>query len=207
MNRRQFAFWLSAGLFGLAERLHASSLDALAALVVQCVEVERDGRTVIEQQRWRAAENDTWRWFERETFREGVWEPSGITTPVNKLTGERYAGAIGYLDESLVPAAVRQGEVDPEKGLTEIECVETAPGVASVARKAREGRPPSKWLRSLYADELACWLHTIEVSPVGVGGMTVWTHLTRDHGFDPEKIEGLTEEEQFKLHAAAHHGY
>jgi hypothetical protein len=37
--------------------------------------------------------------------------------------------------------------------------------------------------------------------------MTYWTHLTRDHFFDPEKIEGLTEAEQAKLHAAAHDGY
>ena len=37
--------------------------------------------------------------------------------------------------------------------------------------------------------------------------MTVWTHLTRDHMFAEDHIEGLTEKEQFKLHAAAHYGY
>ena len=37
--------------------------------------------------------------------------------------------------------------------------------------------------------------------------MTYWTHLTRDHSFDPEEIKGLTEDEQAKLHAAAHYGY
>jgi hypothetical protein len=37
--------------------------------------------------------------------------------------------------------------------------------------------------------------------------MTCWTHLTRDHFFDPVKIAGLTEDEQAKLHAAAHYGY
>jgi hypothetical protein len=37
--------------------------------------------------------------------------------------------------------------------------------------------------------------------------MTYWEHLTRDHGFDPIRIEGLSIEEQAKLHAAAHYGY
>ena len=47
----------------------------------------------------------------------------------------------------------------------------------------------------------------IEVPEAGVSGMTYWTHLTRDHSFDPVKIAGLTIDEQAKLHAAAHHGY
>jgi hypothetical protein len=37
--------------------------------------------------------------------------------------------------------------------------------------------------------------------------MTYFEHLTRDHSFDPEKIEGLTDEELAKLHGAAHFGY
>jgi hypothetical protein len=78
---------------------------------------------------------------------------------------------------------------------------------ASHVRRARHGRPPSKWLRSLKADELRIWLKTIEVPEAGVEGMTYWEHLTRDHSFDPERIEGLTIDEQAKLHAAAHFGY
>jgi hypothetical protein len=74
-------------------------------------------------------------------------------------------------------------------------------------RQARHGRPPSKWLRSLNADELRIWLKTIEVPEAGVSGMTFGEHLTRDHSFDPAKIEGLLEDEQAKLHAAAHYGY
>ena len=71
----------------------------------------------------------------------------------------------------------------------------------------RHGRPPSKWLRSLHADEIKIWLKTIEVPEAGVSGMTYWEHLTRDHSFDPVKIEGLSIDEQAKLHAAAHFGY
>jgi hypothetical protein len=74
-------------------------------------------------------------------------------------------------------------------------------------RRARHGRPPSRWLRSLHADELRIWLKTIDVPEAGVSGMTFWEHLTRDHFFDPGRIAGLTVDEQAKLHAAAHHGY
>jgi hypothetical protein len=74
-------------------------------------------------------------------------------------------------------------------------------------RRARHGRPPSKWLRSLHADELRIWLKTIDVPVAGVEGMTFWTHLTRDHFFIAAHIEGLSVDEQAKLHAAAHWGY
>ena len=57
------------------------------------------------------------------------------------------------------------------------------------------------------ADELKIWLKTIEVPEAGVSGMTFWEHLTRDHSFDPDRIAGLTIDEQAKLHAAAHYGY
>jgi hypothetical protein len=84
---------------------------------------------------------------------------------------------------------------------------EGEPGEPDAKRRARDGRPPSKWLRSLKADELRIWLPTIEPPEAGVQGMTFWTHLTRDHSFDVEKIKGLTIPEQAKLHAAAHDGY
>ena len=77
----------------------------------------------------------------------------------------------------------------------------------SEKRRARHGRPPSKWLRSLHADELSIWLKTIDVPEADVVGMTYWEHLTRDHSFDPAHIEGLEIDEQAKLHAAAHFGY
>jgi len=80
-------------------------------------------------------------------------------------------------------------------------------GQVSMARRSQDGRPPSEWLRSMDADELRAWLANIEVPEAGVHGMTFWTHLTRDHMFQPLLIKGLTEGEQAKLHAAAHFGY
>lgn len=208
MNRRHFAFWLSSGLFTLSERLHAQTLDSLAATVLQCTEQKVAGEVIVAEHRWHAAENRTWRWFERETLTgDDTWTFSGRTVPIHKTSGEPYTGATGYLDDSLVPESIRHSDPVAKKGLLEIECVETEPGTTSVARKARDGRPPSKWLRSLHSNELACWLQTITVPEVGVAGMTVWVHLTRDHGFEEKKLDGLTEEEAFKLHAAAHYGY
>lgn len=213
MNRRQFAFWISAGLFGLAERLHADTLDTVAAVVMQCTEKLIGGKCVVDEERWKAAENRTWRWFERETLRDDQWRLTGVTTPIDKVTGERYTAEHGYLDESLVPDEIRFGKIktctvadEAAENLDEA-ADDTVHGAVSSARKARDGRPPSKWLRQLNAYELRYWLSTVEVPPVGVSGMTVWTHLTRDHKFDAARLEGLTETEQFKLHAAAHFGY
>lgn len=84
---------------------------------------------------------------------------------------------------------------------------EGEPGSTDPKRRARHGRPPSRWLRSLDVEELRIFLDKIDPPEAGVSGMTFWTHLTRDHFFEAEKIEGLTEPEQAKLHAAAHHGY
>src|SRR5262249_19766592 len=84
---------------------------------------------------------------------------------------------------------------------------ESAPGQPDPARRARHGRPPSKWLRSLHTDELRIWLKSIEVPEAGVSGMTFFTHLTRDHFFSPANVADLAIDEQAKLHAAAHYGY
>jgi hypothetical protein len=80
-------------------------------------------------------------------------------------------------------------------------------GQISMERRSQDGRPPSEWLRSMDSDELRAWLASLEVPQAGVHGMTFWTHLTRDHLFQPLLIKGLTELEQAKLHAAAHYGY
>ncbi len=159
--------------------------------------------------RWKAVENRTWRWFERETLVDEQWRLTGITTPVHRETGEYYAGAKGYLAQDLVPADVRKSGHDAlvDAVLADIEDENEEPGKPSAARKAREGRPASKWLRSLNAKELSDWLKTVDPPEAGVEGMTFWEHLTRDHGFDPAKLEGLTEAEEAKLHAAAHEGY
>lgn len=132
---------------------------------------------------------------------------TGITTPINKATGQPYLGRSGYLDESLAPADLRRGDQAGNTEVAEEASDPPGPPRPDPTRRARHGRPPSKWLRSLHADEIRIWLRTIEVPEAGVSGMTYWTHLTRDHSFDAEKITGLTVDEQAKLHAAAHYGY
>lgn len=211
MTRRDFAFWFSFALFSLAEKLRIYGLDELAAATMRAAEPAAPSAAAALPTHWRAADNDTWQWYERETLIDGQWTLSGITTPLNRKTGERYLGQAGYLDHNLVPANMRRGYVEAEtRDATEPNDDFIAEGdqhKSSPKRRARHGRPPSKWLRSLNADELRVWLKTIEVPEAGVDGMTYLTHLIRDHSFDPERIEGLTVEEQAKLHAAAHYGY
>lgn len=202
MTRRRFAFWLGFGLFSLAEKLRVYGLDELAAATMRVAEP-----AAAPPVHWRAADNEAWRWFEREFFIEGRWQLSGITTPINKKTGEPYDGMKGYLDESVVPADVRGGTRKDSTEVAPEVIAEFASRRPSPKRRERHGRPPSKWLRSLHADEIRIWLKTIDVPEADVSGMTYWTHLTRDHAFDAAKIEGLTIAEQAKLHAAAHFGY
>jgi hypothetical protein len=212
MNRRQFAFWLGFGLFSLADRLRVFALDDLAAAAMRATEpTSTAGTTRVAAKpaapiHWTAAENKNWRWFEREDFIDGQWKLTGITTPVHKQTKKLNEGP-GYLDEAVVPEPVRLGE--------KTELTELPPEIsAEYARRQpkekirnRHGRPPSKWLRSLNAEELRVWLRTIDVPEAGVSGMTYFEHLTRDHSFEEQKIEGLDEDDQAKLHAAAHFGY
>jgi hypothetical protein len=207
MNRRQFAYWIGAGLFSLGERLRAESLDTLAAVVMQCTEKQVDGQITVDQERWSYHENNDWRWFERESLVEEEWQLTGRTRPVHRRTGEPYTDEEGYLDESLVPDELRFGSHEPVGEDEFVDYDEDDFGEASDVRRARDGRPPSKWLRSLYAEELRLWLPEIDVPETGVSGMTVWTHLTRDHRFDADRIRGLTDPELAKLHSAAHFGY
>jgi hypothetical protein len=208
MKRRRFLFWVGFGLFSLGEKLRAGGFDELAAATLK-------GADTTTPTHWRAANNSLWQWYERETLVDGRWMVTGITTPINRETGELYTEQTGYLDEKLVPVEMRAWEpVDDDNdnndsASKDSTSVETDPGkhLPNPKRKARHGRPPSKWLRSLNADELRIWLKTIEVNQADVSGMTFFTHLTRDHFFDAEKITGLTEYEQARLHGAAHDGY
>jgi hypothetical protein len=207
MNRRRFLFWISMGMFTLAEELGIEGLDELAAATIEGGDDAVGDAKAAKPTHWRAAHNSTWQWYERETLRDGRWVLSGITTPIHRKTGEPYTGAKGYLDESLVRAEMRI--LDPE-GLDNVATdkkSEFSEHQPDPQRRARHGRPPSKWLRSLRADELRIWLKTIDVPEAGVVGMTYWDHLTQDHFFNAEKIAGLNIDEQAKLHAAAHHGY
>ena len=206
-TRRRFAFWLGFGLFNLGETLRADVLDGLAAATMPATEPTTTSGPRTTPEHWTAAENNTWRWFERENLIDGHWKQTGITTPIHKQTGERHVGPAGYLDDSLVPAPVRRGDPAGKSEFGGDAAIEGDAGEANVMRRARHGRPPSRWLRSLHADELRIWLKTIDVPEAGVSGMTFWEHLTRDHSFDPHRIAGLTTDEQAKLHAAAHYGY
>lgn len=209
MNRRRFAFWLSFGLFSLAERTRVAAFDRWAAAVVGGPAAGLAETPI----HWTVASNARWWWYERQTWDGGQWVTTGITRPLDKQTGAPLEDADGYLDETVVPRAFRvagrrrdaviRGEASDVEGSDQTDFA----GRPSQERRARHGRPPSQWLRSLQADELRIWLKTIDVPEAGVSGMTYWVHLTRDHAFDPSKIEGLSEEEQAQLHAAAHYGY
>ncbi len=207
-TRRKFAFYFGLGLFSLSERLQANVLDDLAAASMPASQTSKPIANGIERpEHWTASENSDWSWFERENFFDGRWSVTGITTPINRLTGERYAGATGYLSDDLVPEELRAGGTmeSATEALFAVDGDED--GQPSAERRSRHGRPPSKWLRKLNATELRIWLKRIKVPEAGVNGMTYWTHLTRDHSFDEVLIDGLTEDEQAKLHAAAHFGY
>ena len=206
LTRRRFAFWVGLGLFQLGEKLHADELDRLAAALMRGTDPAK--LLAKSPEHWTLATNRTWRWFVRENLTDDKWVVTGITTPINRTTGERYTEHTGYLADELVPDELRYGDESLDGSRVEDETVSAAePGHPTAERRERHGRPPSKWLRSLNADELRIFLVKIDVPETGVSGMTFWEHLTRDHGFDPDRIVGLNEEEQMRLHSAAHYGY
>ncbi len=207
MTRRRFMFWLGFGLFGLAEKLRADSLDAVAAAAMDAVEPVSPGIEPPWPVHWTVVDDGNWRWYEREHFIDDQWMLTGRTPPFDKETGDLSGKAGVYLDEELVPADVRVKENQSITTIASGSEKEFDLHAPSKELRKRHGRPPSKWLRSLHADELQIWLKTIEVPDAEVSGMTYWTHLTRDHLFDAEKIKGLLELDQAKLHAAAHFGY
>ena len=186
------------GLFGLAEHLRSNRLDRLAAAMMT------DAR---EPEHWTVQGDDDWQWYERESWVGEQWINSGMTLPVNLQTGEPAVDTFGYLDEGLVPKEVRVLVRNAATQVASTRMKEPRPGQPHPARQARHGRPPSRWLRRLNAEELRIWLDTIDIPNAGVCGMTFWEHLTRDHGFNPVKIDGLEEAELAKLHSAAHYGY
>jgi hypothetical protein len=228
MDRRRFAFWLGFGLFSVSEKFRVSGLDSLAAAAMRRTETATSVAKRTGAEHWTVAGNENWHWFERENLINGEWVLTGTTTPVNKKTGVRKPENIGFLDDSLVPvevhASLKKGidlvghraslDAKADDGVIQANhehdhehTVDLDPQLPTEKYRARHGRPPSKWLRSLHADELRVWLRTVEVPEAGVSGMTVSMHLTRDHMFADARIKGLTEAEQFKLHAAAHYGY
>src|SRR5262249_52821658 len=153
-------FWISFGLFTMAEKLKFSGLDKLAAATIDLADPATDSGAqealpAAEKsagsppEHWTAAENDTWRGFERENYINGKWKLTGVTTPVNKETGEAYTGRTGYLDTAEVPPEMRlskQPVFAEDASDTSLQAHDHEP---DQVRIARHGRPPSKWLRSL----------------------------------------------------------
>jgi hypothetical protein len=201
MKRRQFCFWIGLGLFQLSEKLHFGRLDQLAAAVMESTEPTSGKPT-----HWRANSNSAWQWYELETLVDGEWKLAGMTTPVSVATGEPFSDREGYLDDRLVPSELRVWDDDDDRAAIG-KTVDPKDRQPNDRRKSRHGRPPSRWLRSLHADELRIWLRTIDVPEASVSGMTYFTHLTRDHFFDADRIKDLSLDEQALLHGAAHHGY
>lgn len=160
---------------------------------------------------WQMTHNRSWRWVQREHFIDGEWQVTGMTTPIHRVTGEAVTGVDGYLPLDAVPTefATTEATIDNATIIDEgIATTDDIPGPDAAAyRKARHGRPPSRWLRTLDAGELSIWLATVDPPEAGVSGMTHWVHLTRDHGFNADLLEGLSEADQAKLHGAAHFGY
>jgi hypothetical protein len=208
MTRRRFTFWLSFGVVTLAEKLGLHGIDSLAAAAMDGADAPASKRARSLPVHWSAAEDDDWRWYEREHFIDGEWWLTGTTAPVHKKTAERkHDGNEAYLDDRLLPSSMRVSLQQFPTNATPIESAVPDRQLPTARRRRQHGRPPSKWLRSLNADELRIWLKTIECPEAGVEGMTYWTHLTRDHFFDPERIVGLSDAEQAKLHGAAHFGF
>ena len=215
MNRRQFTLGVGAGLFGLARPLAAGrlltprpappSLDSLTSKLTDAGNRRDVGPGCLEH--WRIGQNTSWKWYERSSLIDGVWLLTGMTTPVHRASGEPKRGIHGYLDRELAPAGLLEAT---DEQLTEFCVVPEGaePGPAATdTRRMQEGRPPSRWVRSLGTDQLRTWLAMIQPGQAGVGGMTYLEHLTRDHGFSAENVALLSEAEQAVLHAAAHRGY
>lgn len=72
-------------------------------------------------------------------------------------------------------------------------------------RKTTESK--YKWIRRLNASELRVFLKTFKAPPAYVKGMTFQFHLISHHGFSGKNIRGLTQNELFRLHSAAHYGF
>src|SRR5262245_53544424 len=64
-----------------------------------------------------------------------------------------------------------QCEEEPAEAVEEDEDDEGEPGSPEPQRRARHGRPPSKWLRSLCAEEIRIFLEKIDPPEAGVSGM------------------------------------
>jgi len=77
MKRRRFLFWISFGLFNLADRFQIVGLDRLAAAAMRLADPQPSGSSSSNSatdppEHWVAAENTAWNWFEREHYVGGT---------------------------------------------------------------------------------------------------------------------------------------
>lgn len=211
-NRRQFAFTLGSGL--ISARLAWGEDDLISDLSPDYLDWQQLAKQGHVFEHWTPEQDGPWQWYRLERYVKNEWKSVAISLPVNQETGEDFEPSDGYIPRDEIPSYVFAKELpvlpaavskhlspsryDPEEALLRTPDPEI---------QRRDGRPPSDWLTSLTAEELRKWLITIEAPPATVSGMTFWVHLIRDHGFDPRRIDGLSEHEYSLLHAAAHHGY
>lgn len=214
MDRRQFSLMIATGLAAGPRRLLAKDAGLGPGEAVADGGASDDESSPVEApaavvtvDHWRAAQNTTWRWFEKSQLVGEEWRVVALTTPLHRVTGERKMGVEGYVEDDTVPRPL----FDAEPGQMTDFCVAAgdspAGPVATGERRSRNGRPPSYWLQSLSAVELKAWLATIDPPEAGVSGMTFAEHLVGGHHFREEQTTGLTEMELAKLHGAAHHGF
>ena len=163
---------------------------------------------------WTPEEDSQWKWYRLERYVDGTWKSVALSLPIHKETGEPYQPQEGYILPQEIPSYVLEGdlpsipmEVKKQMAPSQFAASEAPLRLPDPEIRLRDGRPPIEWLRSLYAEELRSWLETVDAPESSVSGMTFWVHLVRDHGFDPRRIEGLTEHEYLLLHSAAHYGY
>ena len=158
MTRRRFAFWLGFGLFTLAEKLRMGSLDALAAATMRTAEPSPVGENSLA----RALERGRKQYVALVRTRDATLTANGSSPESRRRSVKRLASLTRelerYLDPNVVPASVQS--VDNEVTAEEIADAKAKYGHRRphATRVARHGRPPSKWLRSLNADEIRIWL-------------------------------------------------
>jgi hypothetical protein len=181
MKRRQFFYWLGAGLFGIGETLGIDAFDRMAAAAT--ILSRRNGSSGSGSSSSSGA-------GQRSAFNTGkaIDQSSNNTSYQQNYSNNFNMVPSGPIIDDDVDDPTNHGKTEPK-------------------RLARQGRPPSRWLRSLDAEELRKWLKTVNPAATGVNGMSYASHLIHHHLFVAEKIAGLTVDEQAKLHAAAHAGY
>lgn len=217
ISRRQLIYAAGIGLLTIKSAIGENELGDLppADLTEAAIGDWRDlSKSGVVFEHWTPEENPEWKWYRLERYTEDDWRTVGISLPMHKETGEPFEPADDYLNPSDIPAYVLDGRI-PDLAQPPMHSAAASQYDDATAflqtpdpdARSRDGRPASDWLRSLYAEELRLWLPSVETSETGVNGMTFWVHLIRDHGFDPRRIEGLTENEFRKLHCASHDGY